>query len=151
MEHSPSRDRLVKIVLELERDAWHGHSTETLWANPAGADTAEVRSVPFFGYGISWGDVVDTKTKNGQLVVARVRRPAGHSTYRIFMTTGASFDSAWAPLGELGCTYERATEHHFAVDVPPESDIYRVYALLEAGKVSGHWDFEEGHCGHKLK
>lgn len=36
------------------------------------------------------------------------------------------------------------------MDIPPGANIDEVYALLEAGKRSGAWDLEEGHCGHPV-
>ena len=54
----------------------------------------------------------------------------------------------WQSLESLGCSYERATKHLFAVDVPPESNIMSVYQALEAGEEAGAWEFEEGACRH---
>jgi hypothetical protein len=46
----------------------------------------------------------------------------GHSTYSAFLaeqTTEEQFNKDWVPLGELGCSYEPATQRLIAVDVPP--------------------------------
>ena len=59
------------------------------------------------------------------------------------------FARCWAPLEDLGCTFEEGTV--LAVDVPPSANIYDVYRLLDAGASAGAWDFEEGHCGHPLR
>ncbi len=77
-----------------------------------------------------------------------------NSTYRFFLVSENSqqgFESAWQPLEALKCTYERATDFLLAVDVPPKTDIYEAYEILEQGLEAGVWDFEEGHCGHPLR
>lgn len=56
-----------------------------------------------------------------------------------------------AELSSLGCEFEAITERFRAIDVPPPSDIYQVYDVLERGQDQGLWLFEEGHVGHVLK
>ena len=53
-----------------------------------------------------------------------------------------------AALQEIGCTYERVGARLVAVDVPPETDIYKAYELLDAGEKAGVWGFQEAHWGH---
>ncbi len=57
----------------------------------------------------------------------------------------------WRRLQELGCTYERANRRLIAIDVPPRTDVYAVYRVLEEGEKAKYWEFEEGHCGHPLR
>lgn len=78
----------------------------------------------------------------------------GHSTYRLFVVGGIADDQwqpFWQPLEEIGCTFEQATPRLFAIDVPPETDIYKAHELLDFGEKAGVWSFEEAHCGHPLK
>ena len=143
--------QIEKIVLSLSPDEWHGYSTETVWAEKVGEGRYRLRSLPFYAKGLSFGDVVNTRTQDGKEVVHSVSLRSGHSTYRAFVKPpveigSRDFDRAWRPLQERGCTYERATEHLIAVDVPSSVDLDAVYALLEAGEAAGVWDFEEGHC-----
>src|SRR5688500_13974906 len=49
----------------------------------------------------------------------------------------------WAPLEACGSSYERATEHLLAVDVPSTADIHLAYRQLEAGERAEVWGFEE--------
>lgn len=65
--------------------------------------------------------------------------------------TNKDFEKAWDKLQSLGCTYERATDRLIAIDVPPETDIYEAYAVLELGENDKVWGFEEAQCGHTLK
>jgi hypothetical protein len=141
-----------KIVLILSPDEWHGHSSETVWAEKVGEGRYRLRSVPFYAKGLSFGDVVNTRTQDGKEVVHGVSLRSGHSTYRVFVKApievgSSGFDRAWRPIQDLGCTYERATEHLLAIDVPSSADLDAVYALLESSEAAGVWNFEEGHCG----
>ena len=103
---------------------------------------------------MSYGDTVLAPPTDERRIVQGVSERGGHSTYRIFLSnteTLKRFQEYWAPLEAVGCTLERATERLFAVDVPPEADIYRVYDALTKGEAAGVWDFEEAHVGHVLK
>ena len=74
-----------------------------------------------------------------------------HSTYQLIVNDPAGHALCrryWQPLEDLGCTFERADAKLIAIDVPPEVDVHRAYAFLEAGETDGVWNFEEGHCGH---
>jgi hypothetical protein len=145
---------LSKILVRLPAGSWHGFETETIWAEKVGEDQYRLRNVPFFAKGFAVGDVVATTVDHdGVRVVDRVTIQGGHSTYRMFLTNGTTmgsmrFKEAWDRLAALGCTYERATGHLVAVDVPPHADIQKVYVLLQQAENEGVWEFEEGHCGH---
>ena len=144
---------LVKITFHLEPSAWHGSSTESLWADLVGPDQYRLRNVPFYAFDVSYDDVVETVEEAGQLVFAIVIRRGGHSTYRLLVNKPHSdrFESFWKPLAECGCTYEEGHRPLLAVDVPAEADIFEVYRRLEEGQLAEAWSFEEGHCGHQLK
>ena len=145
---------MEKVTVQLGKAAWHDHACETIWARPLGEDRFQIQNVPFYAYGISYDDVVDVRTTGELNLVGTVVKRGGHSTYRIFVTTGEAlkrFHEFWRPLEHAGCTVERATDRLFAVDVPPEADIYAVYRMLQAGEDASVWDFEEGHVGHPLK
>ncbi len=150
-DHSAAKNGLEKVVIELGSESWHGHATESLWAEST-AGGFVLRNVPFFAYGCSYGDVVaaEESDEGTWLVTGTVRR-SGHSTYRIFVKKEAALPHAWGRLASLGCTYERATEHLYAIDVPANSDVDSVYDVLEREKAKGTWDFEEGHFGHNRR
>ncbi|WP_420831742.1 DUF4265 domain-containing protein [Bathymodiolus japonicus methanotrophic gill symbiont] len=94
--------------------------------------------------------------QNDDLLFESTSIAAGHSTYRILLEKNISdkdFLKFWNPLEKQGCSYESADMDKislYAIDVPPKSDIYLVYELLEKGEREGIWGFEEGHCGHSL-
>jgi hypothetical protein len=143
----------VKMTVPLPEDAVHG--AENVWAEAVSGDTYRIRNIPTWAYDLSMDDVVQARTgDDDRLTFDRVTERGGHSTYRIRLedsTDTAKFDQQWAPLQELGCRYESHSEEPlYAVDVPPDADIHRVYEILEAGEADGVWEFEEGHCGHQV-
>lgn len=146
-----TKQGLVKVTIDLGNDVY---AVESLWAEPLGNRLYRLRNVPILAYGYSEDDVVNATEIDGSLVVGGIADRSGHSTYRIFLpqpTDDLAFASLWEALGRLGCTYERANSRVIGIDVPPEADVYAVYAVLEEGEQAKRWSFEEGHCGHKLR
>jgi hypothetical protein len=146
---------LEKVVVALGDNLWHGHSTETLWAERLGVDTFRLRNVPFYAKGLSYSDVISVDGAEQPPAMRGVVAHGGHSTYRLMLeealaSSETRFLASWKRLEELGCTYERGTKKLVAVDVPPKADIFAVYAALEKGEALGLWEFEEGHCGHEV-
>jgi hypothetical protein len=137
---------LVKVVFEIQGESvCH---TESLWARPEGDGRYRLCNSPFYAFGVSFEDVVFARDVDGLLMFTGVAATSGHSTYRLSLNDvdRELLEAALANLNSLGCTYEQGP--YLALDVPPESDIHRVYALLEEGEARGLWEFEEGHCGH---
>lgn len=142
------RENLTKVAVETDGQI------ETMWAKPVGRDQLQIRNQPMFAWGLSFDDIVSTKTLDGRLFVDRVVERSGHSTYRLMLNEGVTwevFEEAWSGLRELGCHYERFTTRFIGVDVPPSTDIYAAYPLFEAGTANGVWLFEEVHVGHALR
>jgi hypothetical protein len=156
---------LQKIRFYINPAEWHGRPSETLWAEPVekGASCAifRLRNSPFFAEGVSFLDMVSAKPdRDGDgLEYAGVIERSGHSTYLILVhADSADFAKSWKVLEDLGCSYESKTVETkggekilYAVDVPPEANIYVVYEILSEGERNGVWTFQEGHVGHKLK
>jgi Domain of unknown function (DUF4265) len=145
----------VKVVVELANSDWHSYATESLWATSTEMkDVFRIENIPFCAYGVSYQDLITIKFSSDMLLFKEVYQKCGHSTYRIFLSENCSWDKfemAWKPLVALGCSYEQATERLISVDIPPATNIYQAYALLEKGERNQIWDFEEAHCGHSLK
>jgi hypothetical protein len=151
MEKLPDgNSNLVKVDIDLKDEVC---GVESLWAEPAGDGLYRLRNVPFLAYGYSEQDVVQATDVDGHLIVNGVAGRSGHSTYRLFFpeaTGNEKFRPLWEPFAKLGCTFERANSRLIGVNVPPDTDVYAVYAVLEKGEQAKHWTFEEGHCGHRL-
>jgi hypothetical protein len=142
---------LVKISVLLAPSAGHSYASETLWAEHVVEDHFRIMNVPFLAKELSFGDVVRGRLGSGGIELAELATRGGHSTYRFVLSPGTTDDRwrpFWVQLEALGCTFERATDRLFAVDVPPATDIHQAFQILDAGEVAGVWTFEEGHCGH---
>jgi hypothetical protein len=147
---------MVKIVFPLNSSDWHGMNSERMWAQPLSDRLFVIENSPLYVLGIAFKDVVTaTGEPNGQLIFSEVISRGGHSNYQLVLEKGISkqqFELFWRPIEALGCSYESSIdpEDVFAVDVPPEVDVYAVYALLQQGEREGIWEFGEGHCEHGL-
>lgn len=148
----------VKICFTLDPDDWHGTPSETLWAKPIHdvvvPSAFELDNTPFHAMGVSYRDLVRAVMRDGMLEFAGVIAHGGHSTYRVFREQhDDTFRAWWDRLKAVGCTREWGEMNGgilYAIDVPPETDIYAVRAILEEGKTQNVWYFEEGHVGHPL-
>lgn len=149
--HRSSRG-LVKVMFVLEPGAWHGSATETLWAEPLGAGRYRLKNSPFYAFDVSFQDIVLAQERGGSLVFIETIERGGHSTYRLIVKAERMIDLEryWSPMQAMGCTYEEGLGGLLAVDVPADTDIFKVYAMMEAGERAGVWSFEEGHCGHAV-
>lgn len=149
-------ERLVKIRFPLNPADWEGLKSESLWAREIAPGHYRIRNCPFYAYGVSAEDIVSAREQDGVLTFRDVVARSGHSTYRVLLAEGESVKSPkflenWKPLQEIGSTYELAKSRWLAVDVPPETDIFAAYDLLERGERANAWTFEEAHCGHRVK
>jgi Domain of unknown function (DUF4265) len=111
-------------------------------------------NIPLFAFGLALGDTVRADEQNGTLTFRAVFNRGGHSTYRVAFRTGATEDDRRVALGELerfGCGFERGPVRMVAIDVPPATDIFAVYAVLERRMAAGEWTFDEMHCAHAVR
>lgn len=110
-----------------------------------------IDNIPFYAYGVSCGDKVTAKHVCGRLIFDKIKKRGGHSTYRVKLQPGANhgqFLARWPPFDSVGCGYEGSDlgeRRLYAIDVPSEADVERIYSWLEKGEQDGLWDFEEGH------
>jgi hypothetical protein len=147
-------EKMVKLIIRLPADNLAGAATESLWAEPQRDGTYKIKNVPFYAKGVSCQDIVEAEPDMGLLTLKSVVRHNGHSTYRIYAPSGRTtpeVESLIRKLQEMHCDIEPATDNLVAVDVLPQADIYAVYDTLEDAERNGKIDFQEGHCGHRLK
>lgn len=142
---------LEKIYFLLDTKEWYGYSSESVWAQIATDGYYKVMNIPFYYKGVGLYDIVSTEKNDDKLYFKSIIERSGHSTYRLILNNNINediFEKYWKQLEHEGCTYEKAKKGFYAIDVPPSSDIYRVYALLEKGENDSIWEFDEGYCGH---
>ena len=147
---------MERVSFELEPDAWHGQSVESMWATKLDDHLYKIENSPFFVKGIAFEDVVKTKLLDGMISFVKTAISSGGSTYRILCkecTDETQFELFWKPLEVVGCKYEQGDFGYrmYSVDVPKQANIQQVFALLQDGISNDIWDFEEGHCGHLIQ
>ncbi len=127
---------------------------ETMWAEVVGPGRYRLRNLPYLAVGLAFDDIVTVKpAETGAWpMLDDVVERSGHSTYRLALPDGQSFEGgfaeAWKPLRQLGCAFERFSDRLAGVDIPPETDVVQAYQLLEQGMADGVWWFDEVHVGH---
>ncbi|MEP1383249.1 DUF4265 domain-containing protein [Alteromonas sp. CI.11.F.A3] len=147
-------ENLVKVSITLTSDNIQNACTETMWAKPLGNGHYRLQNSPFAAYGFSYLDVVKA-IGNGIPDVVEIVENSGHSTYRVLLKAGVlesdRFRQYWQKLENIGCTYEGSQSKLLSIDVPPSTDIFKAYSILESGESAGVWEFEEAKCAHSTE
>jgi Domain of unknown function (DUF4265) len=102
---------------------------------------------------------VPSKNSGGALEAVSIVEQCGHSNYMLIRKGDQKkFNEYWERLERLGCSYESGAinlgngdELLYAVDVPPSSDIFKIYGVLSDGEAEGVWVFQEGAVRHDVK
>ncbi len=149
------KNKFKKIKIILPETDWHHYAAETLWVNSLGDNKYVLENSPFFANDLSYKDSVyaEYDKNEGFPVFKKVIERSKHSTYRIFLTEGESFENFeryFNPIFEIGCTYEGMNNTHFSVDVPAGTDVMKTFELLKKGEKDGIWFFESTHIGHDI-
>jgi hypothetical protein len=126
-------------------DGWPPVAGETVWATELDLDRFIVDNIPFFAIGIALNDVVEAKADDqGGLEFVRKISSGGHSTIRV-IAKESLHSKLKAQLRELGCGMESGVfPTHFAVDVPPETDLVAVLSLCKRWLANGIAEYETG-------
>lgn len=122
----------AKVVLPIDNGD-HDFSVEILWASSRGGNRYRLNNIPFFAYGLSFGDFVEAvpKKDDERPHFKRVLVKSGNRTVRIGSEDGRPVsDGVLQQIVELGCGYERATASYICVNIPPEADFEAVTAYL---------------------
>ena len=138
-------DDLTKVHVELPNH-W-GTGGESLWARPLGDDLYQLDNVPFYAYGLNYGDVVRATedAPNLKPEIREVARPSGHQTIRVFFETGVAEGTMMALLATLkplAVSFERATERFFALDLEPHVDLMTIRGVLDDWERKGAASYE---------
>jgi hypothetical protein len=140
-----------KIGFPLERDetGYPPAEAEWLWGYPADGGSWTIDNVPWYASVVSLGDVVTAdRDEAGLLWCGEVVRRAGHSTIRVFISSGEQdVEELRQELTGLGCASELWSRERplIAVDLPADADLAGVVALLDAREASGLLGWETGH------
>ena len=150
---------LIKVRLAVDPDSWHGATSEGIWTRLikplSGKAIVIVDNIPFFTKSLSFQDKISVVPFKDEIVFEAVVERGGHSTYRVFIQDpDQSSLEGLQGLKKFGCDWELTQFNGgnlYAIDIPPQADIYEAYALLLKGQLDGTWLFEEGYVGHRLR
>lgn len=118
---------------------------ESMWAKEIEGDLYAVRNLPFFAFGLNFGDVVLAPEIAGLREVQAVVRSSGHRTLRLVFgdhVTQPEQRLYLDALQKLGGTYERGTKRLVAIDVPPGADFDAMLVTLDRSEAAGELSFE---------
>ncbi len=119
-----------------------GGDSEQLFVRQLGPRRFELCCIPFFTYGMSLGDVVET---DDQYTVMRVVERRGHRTFRVWF--GDSFaprDEIAQELADLGALLEWSSTNLLAVDAADDETAQAVVDYLQKRQTSGDLIYEDG-------
>jgi hypothetical protein len=138
-------DDLTKLHIDLPNH-W-ATSGESMWARSLGSNRFRIDNVPFYAYGLNYGDVVEAIPEAPELKpsVLRVLERSGHQTVRVFFEESVEegervrlLDS----LRDLRVTYERCTPRYFALDLEAGTSLGHVRDRLDSWQVNGIANYE---------
>lgn len=118
---------------------------ESMWAKEIEGDLFAIRNLPFFAFGLNFGDIVLAPQIAGLREVQAVVRPSGHRTLRLVFgdhVTQPEQRLFLDALQKLGGTYERGTKRLVAIDVPPVADFDAMLVTLDRCEAAGELTFE---------
>lgn len=109
--------------------------TEAIWAEKMHGNRYRLANSPFFVYGLSWRDVVETRPVNGAREYVGIVEKSGHKTVRIRFEEPVFQSRAvrrlLRALEEEGCNWDNLDGRYVAVNIPPVVDLSDVCTLLD--------------------
>ena len=138
-------DDLTKVHVDLPNH-W-ATSGESMWARSLGSNRFRIDNVPFYAYGLNYGDVVEAMPEAPDLKpsVLRVLERSGHQTLRVFFEESVEESERLRlldSLRDLGVTYERCSPRYFALDLEPGASLNQVRTSLDTWQINGLADYE---------
>jgi len=115
----------VKIEFRTEADG--EVYVELPWAEPLEQHNHfKLLNLPFYAYGVSWGDIVEASPcpDSGRPIFVRVVEKSGHRLVRVIfdppVDESPENQGHLDALVDLGCSYDGANPSYICVDIPPE-------------------------------
>ena len=143
-------ERLYEVAFDLPDDVadWACASSERLWSEKTDVPLqAQIRSIPFYVRGISFGDTVIVRVDHTrrELVFDHVVARSGHSTVRVILRVADAEGRVAELLHQFDCPWEtNATGLLWAIDVPPAVNYLALTNALIALREEGAIGVQEG-------
>lgn len=119
-----------------------GNDSEQLFVRQLTPYRFEMCCIPFFTYGISLGDIVET---DGEYTVTRVVERSGRRTFRVWF--GESFvprEQVAQELSGLGALLEWSSTNLLAVDAADAMTTQPIVEYLQQHRAQGDLLYEDG-------
>ncbi|WP_042365848.1 DUF4265 domain-containing protein [Streptacidiphilus neutrinimicus] len=122
---------------------------EQLWLKAVNDGSYEVACIPFSVYGLALGDTV---LLNEHDYVSEIVKAAWHRTLRLLFVPGLppahlrqAAEAIRAEVNAAGLLSEWNGDRFVAVDVPPNTEPARLFAVMEAAVDAGHafWEWAD--------
>ncbi len=138
----PAWRRKANFIIRADL-AMHGmpERLEQLWARKIDVYTFEICCIPFFTYGFTLGDIVET---NAEYTIQKIVEKRGHISLRAAVTRLENQDEihetlhAW--VDSTGLLYEWFSPGYLSVDLPPDARrddvISHLDSLVKSGEVA---------------
>ncbi|MEN5095198.1 DUF4265 domain-containing protein [Pseudomonas protegens] len=123
----------ITFILQQDADGYPPVTAESLWGIKQGETTYLVDNTPYYIYGLSKGDLIDTRQENSELIATVVIQQGGHSTLRVFAENPQDKANIIKKLRQLGahCTVTRSLSL-FSVDIPPACSFEAIDSYLSS-------------------
>jgi Domain of unknown function (DUF4265) len=120
---------------------------EALWARALGDDLYEIQNIPYYAYGLNFGDVVVAKAEREDLKpsVLSVLRRSGNRTLRVVFDAALPAEERvpfLETLAGFGAGFENANGLLFAIDVEAGGDYDGVCGALAEREAAGVLQYE---------
>jgi hypothetical protein len=142
---------MAKVFIKLTKDAdgYPPFEVESVWAVKVAEELYRLDNIPFYAYQATFGDVVRAVEEEGNPWFVERHSASGNSLLRVIVFAGHDSEPLRKSLRELGCDNEQAWPGGLiAVNVPQETRLDDVRAILDAGLEEGWLEYEEAILRH---
>ena len=146
------KEGYVHVIIPLNQVASNslGFKTERLWAKKLQTNQFQVKNIPFYVKGISYGDIIEGKEISEDVFeFVKIIKYSGHSTFRIYVNNDVLnkekvLRNIINELNDMGVKTEGLEDSILtAIDVPSNVDISKVGQYLNDKYRIGLLDYEE--------
>lgn len=135
----------TKIIFPIKQDedGYPPEGSESMWAI-VNNNVFIIDNIPFFLYGVSFGDTVTAKIINNKLIYETTVKYSRHSTIRVLFHELEYLKKIRQELIALGCSSEVShLENLISLDIPPEVSIKIIREFLDAYERENIIGYEE--------
>ena len=140
---------MKKIFFDLEVvDDYPPASMESIWAETTEDGYFKINNIPFYSKEVSLGDIVSAVPQEENcLLYDKTITHSKNSTLRVvfFNETQQLKENVLNRLTELGCELEAFNTNFYAISVPIQVDIEKIYIFLDSFVENDDLDYDTGY------